>query len=81
MVNLRCLIGKKCKNTKIANECFCTKLQKNKNGNIFICVITFEAIEIKKAPQKDRLNLSFVKDEHTDVKKSPELVVKRPFMS
>ena len=35
------------------------------------CVITFEPIEIQnhEAPQNDRLNLSFVKDEHTNGEK------------
>ena len=33
------------------------------------------------APQNDHLNLSFVKDDHTNGKIWPEMVVKRPFMS
>ena len=39
---------------------------------IFVfCVITFEPIKIQtsEAPQNDRLNLSFVEDEHTYGKK------------
>ena len=38
---------------------------------IAFCVITFEQIEIQthSAPQNDRLNLSFVKDDHVVSKK------------
>ena len=40
------------------------------------CVITFEPIKIQtcSAPQKDRLNLSFVKDENTVGEKWPKMV-------
>ena len=57
---------------------------KNSEMEIFaFCVITFEPIiiYIRYAPQNDPLNLSVVKDEHTNGKKWPEMVVKRPFMS
>ena len=44
--------------------------------------INFEPIKIQTcyAPQNDRLNLSFVKDEHTNGKKWPEMVVTRSFI-
>ena len=40
------------------------------------CVITFDSIKIEThlAPQNDRLNLSFVKDEIQVAKKWPEMV-------
>ena len=43
---------------------------------------TFEPVEVQtcSAPQNDRLNLSFVKDEHTNGKKWPEMVVTRSFI-
>ena len=43
------------------------------------CVITFQPIISKtcKAPQNDRQNLSFVKDEHTYGKKWPEKAIQR----
>ena len=58
--------------------------RKNLEMEIFaFCVITFEPIiiQICYAPQNDRLNLSFVIDEHTNGKKCSEMVVKRQFMS
>ena len=58
--------------------------RKNLEMEIFaFCVITFEPIitQIRYAPQNDPLNFSVVKDEHTNGKKWPEMVVKRPFMS
>ena len=48
----------------------------------FIFVITFEPNKIQtcSAPQKDSLNISFVKAVHVVVKKWPEVVLKRPFI-
>ena len=46
-------------------------------------VVAFDPIKILtlKAPQNDRLNLSFVKDFYVVAKKWPEMVIKWPFMS
>ena len=45
----------------------------------FIFVITFEPkkIQIRLAPQNDRLSLSFVKDIYVVGEKGPEVVIKR----
>ena len=47
------------------------------------CVIAFEPIELQtcSVPQNDRLDLSFVKDQHTAGKKWPDMVVKWPFVN
>ena len=74
---------KKAKNTKDANVCFFFFSWKKKEREIFVfCAITFEPIISKtcKAPQNDRQNLTFVKDEHTYEKKWSEKVVKRLFI-
>ena len=58
-------------------------MAKKKEIEIFAyCVITFEPIISKtcQAPQNDRQNLSFVKDEHTYGKKWPKKVVHRSFI-
>jgi hypothetical protein len=63
---------KNAKNTKEANVSICTKSHTKKEMEIFaFCVITYELIISKscQAPQNDRLDLSFVKDEHTYGKK------------
>ena len=63
---------KNIKDKKDANICFCTELQKKKEMEIFaFCVTTFQPIIRKTcwAPQNDRQNLSFVKDDHTHGKK------------
>ena len=46
-------------------------------------VITLEPIKVKTclAPQNDRLNLSFVKDNHIFGEKWPDMVVKWPYIS
>ena len=45
-------------------------------------VVAFDPIKIftYKAPQNDRLNLSFVKDLYVVTKKWPDMVVKWPFL-
>ena len=59
------------KNEKDENICFCTKSQKKEMEVFAFCVITFKPIlKVRpQAPQNDRQNLSFVKDEHTYGKK------------
>ena len=64
---------------------FHTKRRDEKISNCRVtafCVITFEPIKIltHKAPQNDRLNLSFVKEVHVIGKKWPEMVVKLTFI-
>ena len=94
MVILRCLTspnlncyksyntkGRKAKNT---NVCFCTKLQKNGNWNICLLCHNFWTNQNldHSSTQNDRLNLSFVKNEHTNGKKKwLEMVVKLSFVS
>ena len=62
---------KNAKKAKDANVCFCKKWQKKEMKIFAYCVLTFEPIisKICQAPQNDRQNLSFVKDEHTYGKK------------
>ena len=47
---------------------FLQKHTKTKMENIAFCIITLEPIKVKawSAPQNDRLNLSFVKDNYVD---------------
>ena len=61
---------------------FCTKTQICIFCVFGFCVITFVPIKIQTcpAPQNDRMNLSFVKDNHVVSKKRPDVVVKWPFI-
>ena len=54
--------------TQNANVCFSTKLQKKmkcKNMDVFAFCVELIRIQTHLAPQNDRLNLRFVKDEDT----------------
>ena len=73
---------KKCKNTKNGNVCFCTKLQKNGNGNICILSHDFctnwdlDLLSISKSQISVLLKMNL----HM-AKKWPERVIKRSFKS
>ena len=64
-------------------SCYFFAIQPSLEMEIFaFCVITFEPNKIQtiQAPQNDRLNLSFVKDNLLVGKKWPVMVVKWPFI-
>ena len=59
------------KTQKMQMSVFVQNCKKSQMEICAFCVITFEPIEIQnpKAPQNDHLNLSFVKNEHTNGEK------------
>ena len=70
------------KNAKIAKDayvCLCTKSHKQKKKWKYFCLVIIISTTFE-APQNDRQNLSFVKDEHTYGKKWLEKVVQWSFM-
>ena len=52
---------------------------KKKISQYYVLALDPIMISTYKAPQNDRLDLSFVKDKHTNGKKWPEMVVTRSF--
>ena len=71
------------KTQKMQMSVFVQNLKKKETEILTFYGITVESIKVQKcsAPQNDRLNLSFVKDNHVGGKKWPGMVVTWPFIS